>query len=274
MTLDQTLRSLFLALVLPLALTATATGCSSTTSDDEEAIEGTEDPLTRVSDGELTAAQAADLGDLTFEELTPTGTNIMRAAHYWMNAQDEDARYPKARMCASNVSKVLFLSGIRRYDQQGVRNLISDVGRGGQSFQMPQTKAAFIAKLNTIYGGHIPAGTVLAGMNVHTSNPGDQHVGFIGHVDPDGTVWAYHNNWYRPENEGGRRKDFMISEDNLRRGFPRQWMATPWIRITRDANGAITDVKSSLPALDDLDPFNPSYQVTLTIPQEIVQELP
>lgn len=95
-------------------------------------------------------------------------------------------------------------------------------------------------------------------MNVRTSNPGDQHIGFIGHTDADGIVWIYHNNWYRPANENGQHKPYMISDANLRRGFERQWMATPWIQITRDATGKVTDVKSLVPAIDDMDPFNPS----------------
>jgi hypothetical protein len=177
-------------------------------------------------------------------------------------------------MCASNVSKVFFLSGVTRYDQEGVRNLIADVGgKGGEVSKMPQSKAAFIAKLATIHGGHIPSGTLIAGESVKSNNPGDQHVGFIGHTDPDGTVWAYHNNWYRPENEGGVRKPFMISDENLKRGFLRQWMATPWLRIQRDADDHIVDVTALLPAIDDMDPFNPTYQVTLAIPQEIANEL-
>lgn len=138
---------------------------------------------------------------------------------------------------------------------------------------MPQSKTSFIEKLRTIYGGHIPAGTLVAGMNIRTSNPGDQHVGLIGHTDADGTVWAYHNNWYRPENEGGQRKPYMVSNENLRRGFLRQWMATPWIRIKRDGAGKITDVTSLMPAIDDMDPFNPSYQVTLALPSELAREL-
>jgi hypothetical protein len=259
--------------LLLFLLSCGVAACSSSSESPADQEAATEDPLTSVSANELESAQEEDISAFTYEKLTPSGTKLMHASRYWMHAQDEDRRYPKARMCASNVSKVFFLAGITKYDQQGVRNLIADVSRTGKSYKMPQAKAAFITKLNTIYGGHLPAGTVLAGMNIHSANPGDQHVAFVGHVDPDGTVWAYHNNWYRPENEGGARKDFMISDENLRRGFPRQWMATPWIKITRDGSGAVTDVKSLLPALDDLDPFNASYQVTLVIPQEITREL-
>jgi hypothetical protein len=138
---------------------------------------------------------------------------------------------------------------------------------------MPQNAAAFATTLATIDHGHLPAGTIVAGLNVNTSAPGDQHIGFIGHSDPDGTVWIYHNNWYRPENEGGRRRDYMVSDENLRRGFPRQWMATPWIKIKRDSAGKITGVTSLLPALDDMDPFNANFRVTLAILPQIAREL-
>ncbi|MBX3221587.1 MAG: hypothetical protein KF795_13785 [Labilithrix sp.] len=263
-----------LLLLASLALAAGPLVACQADVDDEESVDGVEEPLTRVTDAEKDAAQSQSLGDLAFENLTPTGAKLMRASQWWMDAQDESPRYPRPRMCASNVSKVLFLAGVTRYDQEGVRNLIADVRtEGGAVFKMPQTKRPFIEKLVTIYGGRIPAGTVVAGMNVRTSAPGDQHVGFIGHTDRDGTVWIYHNNWYRPANEGGQRKPYMVSNENLRRGFERQWMATPWIRITRDSAGAITDVASLLPALDDMDPFNPSFQVTLAVPSELVREL-
>lgn len=65
----------------------------------------------------------------------------------------------------------------------------------------------------------------------------------------------------------------MISEANLRRGYLRQWMATPWVRVTRDASGKITDAVSLLPAVDDMDPMNAQFQVTMMILPEVVREL-
>jgi len=263
------------ALLLSLSLASVAlAGCSSAPEDRDEEIGGTEEPLTQVSDAERTAALRQDLGDLRFEGLTPTTTKIMRASQWWMGKQSGDKRYPKARQCASNVSKVLFLAGVTSYDQEGVRALIGDVREaGGRVLKMPQDPVEFAKTLNEQTGGVLPAGTLIAGMNVRTSAPGDQHIGFIGHSDPDGTVWIYHNNWYRPENEGGARKPHMVSEDNLRRGFPRQWMATPWLRVTRDSAGKVTKLVSLLPALDDMDPFNPSFRVTLAILPEVAREM-
>jgi hypothetical protein len=270
------LRHLAVIVGLALAVSPALVACSADAQEDgSESVDGTEEPLTSVTDAEVSAAQRTALDpSLHFDLLTPTGEKMMKSSWYWMGVQDRYSRYPKARMCASNVSKVLFLSQITRYDQEGVRNLIADVGgSGGKTFKMSQNKAKFIEQLNQIHGGHIPAGTLVAGESIHSSNPGDQHVGLIGHTDADGVIWVYNNNWYRPENEGGARKPYMVSDANLRRGFPRQWMGIPWLKVTRDASGKVSDVKTMIPAIDDMDPFNPGYAATLAIPQEIANEL-
>jgi hypothetical protein len=246
-------------------------GCAPSAADD---LASEDDALTTVSADQEDAAQATDISELSFEKLTPTSTKIMKAARWWMKEQDKESRYPKPRMCASNVSKVLFLSGLTAIDQEGVRLLIDNVKTvGGRVLKLPQNKAAFATQLQSFANGALPAGTIVAGMNVKTSAPGDQHIGFVGHTDPDGTVFIYHNNWYRPANEGGARKPFMVSDANLKRGFERQWMATPWIKITRDASGTITKVDSLLPAIDDMDPFNAAFQVTIALLPEIDREL-
>jgi hypothetical protein len=257
---------------LVAAATTVVAGCSTASQDDN--VDGTDDALTSVSDDDVKNAQATDLGTLKFDLLTPTGTKLMKASHWWMGEQSKDKRYPQPRMCASNVSKVFFLSDITQYDQQGVRMLISDVqAKGAEVFKMPGDKAGFLKTLASMHDGHIPAGTLVAGENIHSSNPGDQHIGFIGHEDADGTVWAYHNNWYRPENEKGVRKPFMVSDANLKQGFLRQFMAVPWIKLTKDSGGKLTDVTYLIPGIDDMNPFNPDYRVTLAIPGEIVKEL-
>lgn len=261
------MKRVFLSLAFS-ALVAVS-GCAA-----DPATEAGEDLLTTVTASEQAKAQAESLAGFHYESLTPSTTKIMSASRWWMKEQDKDARYPKPRMCANNVSKVLFLAGLTDIDQEGVRNLIAEVDDGGgKVVKMERTPAKFAKQLNGFANGKLPAGTILAGMNVHTSAPGDQHIGFIGHSDPDGTVWIYHNNWYRPANEDGARKPFMVSQANLDRGFERQWMATPWVKLTRDASGKITDAKSLLPALDDMDPFNESYQVTLALLPESVDEL-
>ena len=264
------------AFFLALATTGAvlSAGCSADTNDENSATAAGEEPLTSVTSAETKTAQAYPITGFAYDSLTPTSTKIMHAARYWMTVQDQDTRYPKARMCASNVSKVLFLAGITNVDQEGVRNLVSaEKVAGAKIMKLSTTKSKWIAQVNTLDKGALPAGTLIAGLNATSSNPGDQHIGFIGHEDADGTVWVYHNNWYRPENENGQRKPYMVSDANLKRGFPRQFMATPWVKLTRDSSGLITDATSLLPAIDDIDPFNPAYGVELTILPQVLAEL-
>lgn len=269
----MSIRHLAVVLGLAVACAPALAACAASDVASDGADEGAE--AVTATAAEVTAAQATRLDPtLKFDLLTPTGTKIMKASWYWMGVQEDYPTYPKARMCASNVSKVMFLSGITRYNQQGVRNLIADAkNKGAEVHVMPMTPAKFAATMNTIHGGHIPAGTFVAGESVKSSNPGDQHAAIVGHEDADGVLWLYQNNWYRPDNEKGQRKDFMVSDANLKKGFPRQWMATPWLKVTRDDSGKVTDVEDMIPAIDDLDPFNGEYQTTLAIPEEIVHDL-
>ncbi len=264
----------FFTLALPLPLPLASLACSAP-EDVDAGDEGTsEEPLTRVTADEQAAAARESLSGLTFERLTSTSTRIVKAARWWMKVQEKSRRYPMPRMCASNVAKVLFLAGLYGYDQEGVRALIGSVRQaGGRVVKLPDSEAAMPAALSAIDGGKLPAGTLVAGMHVSLSRPGDQHIGIVGHTDPDGTVWLYHNNWYRPENEGGARRPFMVSEQNLARGFPRQWMATPWLRLTRDTGGRLVSVQALMPRLDDMNPYDPSYDITLAILPEVASEL-
>ncbi len=94
---------------------------------------------------------------------------------------------------------------------EGVFNLIRSVNnQGGSLHRLPMPaklangkldKRAFLAELDAVDRGHLPTGTIVAGCLTAKcdAQPGD--VGMIGNVDPVGTVWIWHNNWYRPENE-------------------------------------------------------------------------
>lgn len=57
----------------------------------------------------------------------------------------------------------------------------------------------------------------------------------------------------------------------------RQWMPTPWIRITRDGSGKVSAVEGIMPGLNDLYPFNPyawaHFHMNLAIPAQIVAEI-
>ena len=283
-----------LAPLLGLAIATAA--CAAPQDDASDEPGASEDAIVAtVTPAERAAVEKTSISAYSFDHLTPTGAHLFKAAVYWKGHQLEDARYPVARMCASNVSKALYLGGITEFNAEGVYELIRSVGnQRGEVHRMPMPaknaaghldKTAFLAALNAIDHGKIPTGTIVAGCLTARCDAmaGEQHVGMIGNVDADGTVWVWHNNWYRPENEGGAWKPFMIYGDNhdlyTAKGLRREWMPTPWLRISRDATGKITDAVSLVPAIDDLDPFGgayggtPKYFMTLAVIPELAADL-
>ena len=281
--------------IAPLLVAATVVACAAPQDEDESG--SSEDAIVAtVTPTERTNVERTDISSFTFDHLTPTGEHLMKGMVYWRDHQLDDLRYPVARMCASNVSKALFLGGVQNHNAVGVFNLIRSVNnQGGSLHRLPMPaklangkldKRAFLAELNAVDRGHLPTGTIVAGCLTAKcdAQPGEQHVGMIGNVDPDGTVWVWHNNWYRPENEapgGTTWKPFMIYSENhdlyLKKGLRRQWMRTPWLKVTRSSAGQITDAVSLVPAIDDMDPFGggtaPKYFMTLAVIPEIAAEL-
>ena len=284
-----------LAALVPLFVSSIVVACAAPT-DDEVSGESEDAIVATVTPTERQAVEATDISNLTFDDITPTGTHLMKGMVYWRQHQIEDLRYPVSRMCASNVSKALFLGGVKNYNAEGVYELIRSVNvQKGEIHRLPQPKklangkldkTKFLAELNAIDHGHLPVGTIVAGCLTAQCDamPGEQHVGMIGDVDANGTVWVWHNNWYRPENEAPGStswKPYMIYGENhalyIEKGLRRQWMKTPWLVIKKDANGQIIDAVDNLPAIDDLDPFgggtDPKYFMTLSVIPEIAAEL-
>ncbi len=209
-----------------------------------------------------------------FDALTPTGEAVFREALAWMDEQDEHPSYPKPRMCARNASRVLDAAGLGDYAAEAVVNLAGNVAESGIEVLLPRDEAGMLRELNGLWGGRIPAGAIIAGCKRQScwQAPGDAHAAIVGDVDDDGNILVYHNNWYRPENNGGRWADHMISREYYYdHGWRRQWMPTPWLRLVRDESGAIVDVVSVLPAIDDLDPRQ--YHLRIEVPREIALEI-
>ncbi len=283
----------------PFFALATLVACAARGDhgDESDGAGSSEDAIVAtVAPAERAAVEKTNIKGYHFDHLTPTGTHLFKAAVYWKSHQLEDPRYPVARMCASNVSKALYLGGISDFNAEGVYNLVRSVGssQGGEVHRLPMPakndaghldKTAFLAALNAVDHGRIPTGTIVAGCLTSRCDamPGEQHVGIVGHAGPDGTLWVWHNNWYRPENEGGAWKPFMIYAENhdlyTIQGLRREWMPTPWLRLERDAYGKIIDAVSLVPAIDDLDPFGgaygdtPKYFMTLAVIPELAADL-
>ncbi|HBE88469.1 MAG TPA: hypothetical protein DDW67_04935 [Elusimicrobia bacterium] len=209
-----------------------------------------------------------------FELLTPTGEKVFRNSVLWYSGQIDHPEYPQPAKCAANVSKVYRMSGLNAYSAQSVAMLLKKIVDGGGPYvKLPKDKAGMIERLNAVYGGRLPAGAAVGGClhsDCFRGETGQRHSAIVADTGPDGTVYLYHNNWYRPENEGGVWKEHMVSRYYLDRGFRRQWMKTPWIRIVRGPDGRVSDVKPLLPAIDDLDPTQ--YFVSIAIPAEIAAE--
>jgi hypothetical protein len=215
--------------------------------------------------------------------LTPTGKQIFQASLDWYYAQPKHRAMPAN--CALNVSDVLesVKSDFERYGSELIPAMESQIERATTSvngksyrsltFKAPNNEADLVAKINQNFkDGKIPTGTMVFGCLKPdcSGQAGDGHIGVVGDLDENGNLQLYHNNWYRPENNNGVWAKYMVSKDHLSRGLKRQWMPTPWLKLTYSENRLI-GAKSVMPVIDDLDPYN--YFVTFMVIPEMVAEL-
>lgn len=217
--------------------------------------------------------------DTSFALSTPLGETLLEMSQRWEEEQlSQASEYAQPRMCAHNVSHVLEMSGLRAYSDYLVPHMLDSVKvRGGLVRQLDnRDKQGFIASLNQLFDGRLPLGTLVNGCLYQdcSGEGGDGHIAILGETDETGVVYLYHNNWYRPDNENGVRKPYMVSEAYYdEHGLRRQWMKTPWIRVFRDTeSGLIVDVEGLLPAIDDLDPYT-GFFITVSIMPELLAEL-
>jgi hypothetical protein len=226
----------------------------------------------------LTDAREAFSNGQKYELITPTGESIMAASAVWLREQARPVNadsYAQPAQCARNVSKVMALAGLGTYSSAGVDDLVSTLSdRGGLVIALPKSTDEIAQVITSRFGGKIPTGTLIAGClrSDCSGEAGDAHVAIVGDIDSAGAVKAYHNNWYRPDNEGGVWKNHMIPLSWYQSGYLRKWMSTPWLNIYRQPvrTGVPYEVNVELPAIDDLDPTN--YYVRLAVPVEIVRE--
>ncbi len=251
---------LYLALLL-------ATACQASVGNGGHGEDGA---LGTFSSG-AAGATGPRLAERQFDLLTPGGLKLFQASITWMADHENHPGFARPATCAKNMSRVLEMAGYKDYSTLLVPTMVAKVrAGGGKIVSLPRDRAGIIAALNNLYGGRIPAGTLIAGcLNKDCSGKsGDGHVAMVGDIDSGGNILAYHNNWYRPDNAGGVWKEHMVSRRYYYDlGRKRQWMSTPWLRLKRDSKGKIIDLASSLPAVDDLDPMQ--YHVTLAIPPDI-----
>jgi hypothetical protein len=213
-----------------------------------------------------------------YELITPTGEAIMASSMLWETEQAKTANansYAQPAQCARNVSKVLALSGLSHYNSDGVDALVAMVkSKGGLVLTLPKSESGIAKVIAANFAGKIPTGTLIAGCLYQNcgGTAGEGHVAMVGDINSSGAVNAYHNNWYRPDNEGGQWLPNMIPLSWYKKGYLRKWMGTPWMDIMRTPPrvGVPNDVNIEMPAIDDLDPTN--YFVRLAVPAEILAE--
>ena len=272
-------RSIYHTYLCLLLITGALLGCSD--HDSNETEEWGFNEVSGKADG---AAGPKNHEQSTYVETrfgiyTKIGEELLFQSQVWEGLQITEAdEFAQPRMCAHNVSNVLEMSGLSSYSDYLVPHMLDAVKvRGGLVKQLDtRDKQGFIKSLNSMFNGHIPVGSLINGCLYRdcSGEGGDGHIAILGETDEDGVVYLYHNNWYRPDNEGGERRPFMVTEKYYDdHGLRRQWMKTPWIRIHRDVEtDEIVDVEGLLPAIDDLDPFT-GFFITVSILPEILQAL-
>lgn len=243
-------------------------------------------PLETIQGLEEIRVENPDLEGYAFQRLSPVGKTIFLETRQYMadQRQAKYRRYAQPLQCSVNVAHVLKQAGlsIPYHATYAVPNLINHLqSQGGQVYTWPlynQTdKSPLIDYLNTHFSEGIPAGSVVAGCTVSNCDPTDYteaHVALAGDVNHRGELMIYHNNWLRPNTTRGIRMPYMVSITNFYNlESPREWMSTPWIRFERDDDGTITDLHSALPQLDDMDPLNGKYYITVVVPAQMQNEL-
>ncbi len=255
-----------IAITLTLCL---ALGCQAELGSGQAGDSGSLRPFT--SDGQ--SSESVRLAERRFDLLTPAGLRVFEASQRWLTEQVNHPAFVQPATCAKNLSRVLEMAGLAGYSSLLVPTMVDRVrAAGGRIVALPKDRTGIIKALNGLYGGRLPAGTLIAGcLNKDCSGKsGDGHIAVVGDVDGRGNILAYHNNWYRPDNAGGTWREHMVSKRYYYDlGYRRQWMATPWLRLERDKAGKIVKLTSSLPAVDDLDPMQ--YHVTLAIPPAVAE---
>ncbi|MCY4380776.1 MAG: hypothetical protein OXC40_04300, partial [Proteobacteria bacterium] len=122
----------------------------------------------------------------------------------------------------------------------------------------------------------IPPGVVITGYDKSLFDASSGHSSIVGDLNHQGAIMIYSNNWYRPESLlSGRRVRHMVSLTNLYHGQykPREWMATSWLHFSRDVSGKITKITQTLPGVDDLDPLNSNFEIRMSVPKSILDEM-
>src|SRR4051812_2868569 len=96
----------------PLLVAASVVACAAPQGESDDQGSSEDAIVATATSTERESVERTDISSFKFDHITPTGTHLFKGMVYWRNHQIEDLRYPAPRMCASNVSKALFLGGL------------------------------------------------------------------------------------------------------------------------------------------------------------------
>lgn len=238
----------------------------------------------------------AVMEEYAFDRLTPLGKKIFVEARRYLETQKHSdyQRYAQPLQCMVNVSYVLNKTGMNlpQHTRYSVPNMLSYIKeQGGKLYTLPTYSGDISVILDDIqkhFDGKLPTGALVAGCtvkNCQTSEFADAHIAILGDKNHRGEIMLYHNNWYRPNANKGKRDHYMVSLSSFYdQQRPREWMPTPWIRLivdkqkdteqdTKKGKNTLKDFKSIMPKIDDLDPLNAKYFITIAVFSQMLQEL-
>lgn len=225
--------------------------------------------------------------EYAFDLLTTTGAEIFKATREFIEIQKSPQfdRYAQPLMCMTNAAHVYSMTGHKFFSKAAtysIPNFLYEIEQeGGQVHILPvytdkDKNKKILRYINKYFPLGLPTGAVVAGCTekmCNTDMATQAHVGIIGDKDHLNQIMLYHNNWLRPSVTDGERSSYMPSLENYYdRRRPRQWQATPWIKLSGNP-GQYHDIETILPELDDLDPLNHKFHIHIVIPEAMVYEL-
>ena len=231
--------------------------------------------------------QNPDVDEYAFDLLTPAGKEIFDSTIEFIDLQQTNDYYSFAQplKCASNVSEVLYGANYHvpsfLYDSvSGIIQYVQSIQ--GKVYTLPlyngTNKQELIDYINKNFPqGKIPTGALIAGCahpQCQSVIQSKAHIGIVGDNDHQGNLLVYHNNWFRPNIVSGERNRYMPEVYNFyHQQRLRQWMPTPWVKITRDSQGYVNDLVTILPDIDDLDPFNGEYYIKIILVPDLLDDI-
>lgn len=223
----------------------------------------------------------------SFDVLTPLGKKIFEAMHdHVENQRHEDFEYlAQPLQCAHNVTHVLSKVGYKfdELAQISIPHLTAAIiENGGVAYDVPRydpekdNREEILEFFQTNFPHSIPTGALVVGCitrNCNESELSGGHVALVGDKNEFGEILLYHNNWLNPNHNQGLRTPYMVSPENFYVHLrPREWMATPWLYLSKNEKGDIHDIISVTPSIQDFHIYG-QYTIQIVLTKEMREQI-